>query len=349
MINDLLQQPDFANSAPGQTLSARPLGFIDVGARGGIHKIVERLAGVTAVCAFEPDKEECKRLNREAAAGSCWASYVVQPIALAGEKGTAQLYVLSSAVNSSLLPPNPEFIRRFNMAGFDIVKTIPVATTSLDDLRCAAPGDAGNWGEFIKIDTQGTEFEILQGAQQTLQDQTVALLVELEFFEMYRGEKLFSEVEQLLRKSGFSFFGFDLHTRSAKLLDKRKSAGRENAYFADAIFFKDPLPGGQWKKPMAERSLHVLFSCALLLGFYDFALQLALETWAKGEEAVRLQRLVQHEASRLAVLAYADVMALAERVRVNPERANVEAGKFVDARRHLADYDDVKIDPRPHL
>jgi hypothetical protein len=35
-------------------------------------------------------------------------------------------------------------------------------------------------------------------------------------------------------------------------------------------------------------------------------------------------------------------MALAERIRANPARANVEVGKFVDARRHLADYDDVK-------
>jgi FkbM family methyltransferase len=343
MTNELLHSPDFANSGPGKTLRSKPLGFIDVGARGGVHKIVEPLAAATGVLAFEPDPEECERLTRQIAASPMWAAYAVEPIALAGEEGTAQLYVLSSAVNSSLRPPNPEFIKRYTMTGFEVVKTIPVRTTTLDRLLYGSLRQADHWGEFIKIDTQGTEFEILQGAQQTLEERTVALLVELEFFEMYRGEMLFSDVEQWLRKRGFSFYGFDLHTRSAKLLEKRKSAGRERTYFADAIFLKDPLAGGLWPKPLSERSLHALFVCALLLQYYDFALQLALETWAKGEEADRLRRLVRQEASRLATGADSDVLALAERVRLHPELANVEVGKFVDARRHLADYDDVKI------
>jgi FkbM family methyltransferase len=342
MANELLEHPDFAGSAPGQTLRAKPLGFIDVGARGGVHKIVEALAGATAVLAFEPDKEECERMIREMAAGSRWATYAIEPTALAGEKGTAQLYVLSSAVNSSLLPPNPEFVKRYSMAGFDVVKTISLPTSTLDDVLFGTRREADYWGEFIKIDTQGTELEILQGAQRTLEERTVALLVEVEFFEMYQGEKLFSEVEQWLRTFGFSFYGFDIHTRSAKLLEKRNSAGRERTYFADAIFLKDPLAGGLWKKPMTPRSLHALFACGLLLGYYDFALQLALATWANGDEANRVRRLVEHEASRLASRAHDDVMALAERIRANPARANVEVGKFVDARRHLADYDDVK-------
>jgi len=40
--------------------------------------------------------------------------------------------------------------------------------------------------------------------------------------------------------------------------------------------------------------------------------------------------------------ALAEVQALAERVRVDPSRAVVEAGRFVDQRRHFADYNDVK-------
>ena len=84
MINELLQYPAFANSAPGRTLQTEALSFIDVGARGGVHRIVERLAGVTAVLAFEPDKEECERMNREMASGSPWAQYADEPAA----KGT---------------------------------------------------------------------------------------------------------------------------------------------------------------------------------------------------------------------------------------------------------------------
>jgi FkbM family methyltransferase len=325
-------------------LQSKPLGFIDIGARGGIHKIVDPLASSTAVMGFEPDREECERLTRQMAANSVWASYAIEPVALAAADGEANLHVLSSAVNSSLRAPNPEFVRRYAMTGFDVVKTLKLHTASLDNVLFDSRKQEDHWGEFIKIDTQGTELEILQGAQCTLEERTVALLVEVEFFHIYLGEKLFSEVEQWLRSSGFSFYGFDIHTRSAKLLEKRKSAGRERTFFADAIFFKDPLAGGLWKKSMGQRSLHTLFCSALLLGYYDFALQLALETWAKdAAEADRIRRLVQHESTRLAVRAYDDVIALAERVRANPDQANVQVGKFVDARRHLADYDDVKI------
>jgi FkbM family methyltransferase len=342
MTNELLQDSDFISSGPGATLKSRPLGFIDVGARGGVHKVVERLAGNIAVLGFEPDPEECERMNREMS-GSVWAKYVVEPIALAEHEGEAQLYILSSAVNSSLRVPNPDFVKRYAMTGFNIAKTIPLRTIALDQLLFGSRDKEDFWGEFMKIDTQGTEYEILQGAQRTLEERTVALLVELEFFQMYQGEKLFSDVEQWLRSKGFSFYGFDVHCRSSKLLDKRKSAGRERTFFADAIFFKDPLSGGLWKKPMSERSLHALFVSALLLGYHDFALQLALETWAKGDEAARIRRLVEREASRLARRAHDDVLALAERVRANPDQANALVGKFVDARRHLADYDDVKV------
>ena len=342
MINQLLQNPDFNHSAPGETLRLQPLGFVDVGARGGVHDVVGRLAGVTSVLAFEPDHEECLRLTREMATNPPWANYAVEPIALAGETGTAPLYVLKSAVNSSLRAPNPDFIKRYGLTGFEISKVVSVPTTTLDALFFGPGRPANQQGEFIKLDTQSTESEILRGAERTLDERTVALLVEVEFFEVYKGQPLFGEVELQLRQRGFSFYGFDLRTRSAKMLEKRKSAGRERIFYADAIFFKDPLAGGLWKKTMSSRSLHVLFACALLLEHYDFALQLALETWARGEEADRLRRLVQQEASRLAVRAFDDALALAERVRANPEAANVEVGKFVDARRHLADYDDVK-------
>lgn len=341
MINELLNHPDFAASVVGRQLREQPLGFIDVGARGGVHKIIEPLAGATAVMGFEPDVDEAARLQ-SLMASSPFAHYIVEPVALAADDGDAVLHLTSSAVNSSLRSPNPDFVKRFAMTGFDVVKKIPLRTTSLDKVFQTSPNAAVCRADFIKIDTQGTELEILQGATKTLEEKTVCLLVELEFFQMYLGEATFSEVEQWLRGRGFSFYGFDVHHRSAKLLDKRKSAGRERTFFADAIFFKDPLTAGLWKKPMPERSLHALFTTALLLEYYDFALQLALETWATGDEAARIRRLVESLAARRADRAAADVFAMAERIRANPQRANVEVGKFVDARRHITDFDDIR-------
>jgi hypothetical protein len=86
----------------------------------------------------------------------------------------------------------------------------------------------------------------------------------------------------------------------------------------------------------------VLFCCAILLGYYDFALQLAIETWATGDEVGRMESFVQQIAAKRASSAYQDAIALAEHVRANPREAVVAVGRFVDRRRHLADYDDVR-------
>jgi len=117
---------------------------------------------------------------------------------------------------------------------------------------------------------------------------------------------------------------------------------RERAFYADAVFFKDPLPGAAAPAKLSPRGMHALFSCAVLLGYYDFALEVALGTWARGEEARRLTSFVQEQADQLGAPALAEAQALAERLRLDPSRAVVEVGHFVDRRRHFADYNDVK-------
>lgn len=341
-VNSLLIEPLFAESAPCATLRAKPLGFIDLGARGGVHPLVEPLAAVTAVLGFEPDKEECARLNAELASRSPWAACSIEPVAIAAEESDAQLYLMSVPTNHSLRPPNVRFTRRYNMVKWEQVGVIPVRTTSLDKILFGQRAQEDYWGEFLKLDTEGTEFDILKGAQRTLAERTVAIFSEIEFFEVREGQKLFSDIEMFLRGFGFAFYGFvTMAQRSRKLLDKRKEAGRERLIYGDAVFFKDPLPGGPQSAPLSERGNHILFICATLLGYYDFALELALGTWATGAEAKRIEELVRKCAELPPSKAYSDALQLAQRLQANPDLANIEVGRFVDRRRHLSDYNDL--------
>lgn len=342
MSNELLEDPDFAACEAGRALRDQPLGFVDVGARGGVHSMIDPLAEATAVLAFDADRAECERLARQMAEQRLYAAHRVEPVAIARQKGTADLFVYSSAVNCSLMLPNQELMRRYRVAGFELLETVKVPTTSLDEVVFGGPDDGQTWGELIKLDTQGTSLDILEGATRTLRERTVALMVEAEFLEIYRGQRLFSELETWLSRQGFSLYGIDPHYRSTKLLDKRRSCGRERTIYADAIFLKDPLAAGNWREPLSRRAQHALFVSALLLGYHDFALELALATWATGADGERARRLVQRVASQRAQRAYDDVKALWERVSADPAQANVAVGKFVDARRHVADYDDVK-------
>ena len=343
VLNSLLSEPLFAESAPCATLRSKPLGFVDAGARGGVHSLVEPLAGVTAVLGFEPDEEECIRMNTQLTAGSPWAASCIEPIALAAEDSTAQLYLLSAPTNHCLRQPNIRFTRRYNMVKWQQMGVVSLRTTSLDKILFGPRAQEDYWGEFLKLDTQGTEFEILRGAERTLAERTVAIFSEVEFFQVMEGQKLFSDVEVFLRERGFAFYGFaTTGYRSCKLLDKRGEAGRERMFYADAVFFKDPLPGSPECRVLSERGNHVLFICALLLGYYDFALELASATWASGAEAERIEKLVRKCAALPPSKAHNDVQELARRVQTKPDVANIEVGRFVDRRRHLCDYNDIQ-------
>lgn len=341
MIDSLLKDPLFSKTEPYRTFQDKPLGFIDIGARGGVHELVEPLAAATAVLGFEPDQEECARMRQALALSSPWANCQMEASALAEGDGEAVLHLLSAPTNHSLRPPNRKLTDRYKMVKWQLVGTQPLRTTGLDKILFGSRAAETHWGEFIKLDTQGTEFEIMQGARRTLSERTVALVTEVAFVQTYEGQKLFSEIEIYLRELGFSFYGFaSQHHRSCKLLDKRKEAGRERLLFGDAVFFKDPLPIGLQVPELSPRAIHALFVCAILLGYPDFALELALKTWAKGDEAARIEGLIHHLAAAPPAESQQDAAELARRVLARPDFANIEVGRFVDRRRLRCDYDD---------
>jgi FkbM family methyltransferase len=342
-LNVLADDPLFSDTDVGRSLAAKPLGFIDVGARGGVHDLVAPLARSVAVLGFEPDPPACEEMNALMARKKIWARGLCLPTALADKEGPATLHLCAAPTNHSLLPINKEFVARYRMDKFAQTGSFALRTERLDTVLAGRPSGEPAWGEFMKIDTQGTEYEILQGARRTLADRTSALFVEVEFCEIYAGQMLFSDLERLLRDEGFAFFGFhSTHERSRKMLDKKRFIGRERLLHADAIFFKDPLEGRQ--ATMAPRQRHVVFACALLCGFFDFALELVEAGLAGADEGERkrLTTLVEKLAAFPPEDAAKTALALADEVRTNPSHANLRVGRFVDARRAICNFEDVQ-------
>ena len=271
------------------------------------------------------------------------------PYALAESEAEKTLHLLSATTNHSLLPPNPVFVERYNMQkNWSLVGSEKLRTVTLDGvLRTQLPD---YFADFIKLDTQGTEYEILLGAIETITKQTTTIVCEVAFCELYEGQKLFSEVELLLREHQFSFYGFmPIHTRSKKLLDKKKHITVERALYADAVFFKDPL--SSLGVLLDKRQISALFTTALLLGYYDFALELAMETWLKSAdkaEEMHVRNLVQELAEVKPEQTKQSLDRLVADVEKNNEMTNVLVGNFVDRRRSYCDYDDIlNVSPLP--
>jgi len=342
-LHAISNNPYFLETSVFKTLDSQPLGFIDIGVRGGIQELIEPIAKNVAALGFEPDEEEASKLSSDPEISASWAEFCLELTALSDKKRKAEMQLFNWPYNNSLLPPNEAFVGRYEMQEkWSKVGTEKIEADTLDNILFKVRKDEQYWGEFIKSDAQAAEYEILSGSKRTLSERTVALVIEVYFCEVYKGQKLFSEIEQLLRHHGFTFYGFHtMHTRSLGQLDKAKHVGRERVMYADAVFFKDPLPGAAFNEELTTRQLHILFICALILGYYDFALELATKTWAKGKEIDNIISLINDLSNVEPESTAKEVETLLQTIKNNPEIANIYVGKFVDKQRLYFDYDDV--------
>lgn len=79
------------------------------------------------------------------------------------------------------------------------IGTIQIDVTTLDSWLVEA-GDGPV--DFIKLDVQGAELDVLKGGEECLQ-QVRGLEIEVEFNPIYYGQPLFGDVDRFLRRCGF--------------------------------------------------------------------------------------------------------------------------------------------------
>jgi len=128
--------------------------------------------------------------------------------------------------------------------------------------------------DFLSLDTQGSELDILRGAQTTLHDQCVALATEIEFHPMYEGQALFSGIFDFALSHGFYFAGF---TYLQEISPKRMPIGaRAKGFlaFGDALFLRriDSVNSIAGSSDEQHLMLLKLAFVALNFGYLEYAL-----------------------------------------------------------------------------
>ncbi len=172
---------------------------IDVGAHTGQFALFALDAFPSArILCFEPLGDAQRRLRK--ATGSD-PRVQLFGVAAGSATGECTLHVTRSTDSSSLLPvsdrlpsifPETEEVRRENVA------VVPL-DTALRDETLARPC-------LLKIDVQGGELDVLNGASTTL-DSIDQILVECSFTELYLGQPLAAEVVCHLFERDFEFAG----------------------------------------------------------------------------------------------------------------------------------------------
>jgi FkbM family methyltransferase len=198
---------------------------IDVGARGGAGDAWYRLSPLARLIGFEPDAEECARLNRQVARPGA-ERYVAA--ALGRHSGPAEFHRTRAAMCSSLYRPDPEVSDRYPvLEAMRQVSTDPLQLTTLEEWAHA--NDVDNI-RFLKLDTQGSELDILEGAGSLLDD-CLGIEVEVEFSPLYVGQPLFADIDAYLRQKDFVLWRLGDLTHYSANPARQRLRRREHAYY----------------------------------------------------------------------------------------------------------------------
>jgi FkbM family methyltransferase len=162
----------------------------DVGSAGGLHPRWSPVQAHISALLFDPLEG-----STDAAQGR------VFPYALAEHSGLATLNVLSRVSMTSTLLPNAERLRNFQdkEEHVRLVETIDVETRTLDEIAA----HSGASIDVLKVDVQGGEHGVLEGAKSCLASSIFLAEIEVSFFDRYVGLVPFDGILTLMRELGF--------------------------------------------------------------------------------------------------------------------------------------------------
>lgn len=180
-----------------QQLNIRTI--IDVGAhKGEFARQFHRLFPHASIYSFEPLSEMYKELKRNLKDVPGFQAFNYAVGEIVGEK---RIHHHQYSQSSSILEMSDIHKKAFPFTAQETVESIHINTLDnlLSDLSLRK-------NILLKIDVQGYENSVLNGAENTLR-QVKAIIVEMSYVELYKGQSLFHDIYQRLYSKNFIYRG----------------------------------------------------------------------------------------------------------------------------------------------
>lgn len=289
----------------GQTVSAlllRPVAerkvtpvVVDAGARNGMAELPASYARTAELIAFEPNPEEHRKLvagetdaARAGYAAPPFRAETYHPYALWREEEERPFYVTAGAGACTLMGAADPAVtdkmfvdgstRSYGADHTEVRRTEPVPCRPLDALI-----GRDTVIDYLKIDVEGAEHDLLTGAQGLLGEGR-ALLIKSEFVltPYYARHPVLGHQHALLDAAGYRMIDMDLnhgrYSRGRTTVPAR--ADRRLIYAGDAFYMRDPD-----RNAMDAEARHRLATVALALGFNSLGVGLLREAgWLPAAE-----------------------------------------------------------------
>lgn len=268
----------------GPLLAEHPLLCLDVGSRGGVEADLLPIAAAVDAVGFEPEPEAFAAV---AGKPGPWRSFRQLPHALAGTEGPRVLHVPEAPEGASLLCHDPDLGRLWGKEQYFTIQARHTVQTRTLDAVLAEAGLAGAGPAYLKLDVEGAEMEILEGAPQTLAG-LLAVKMEVAFIAFRSGQPLAAEILSFMRAKGFVLMdmmaphhwrvqGTVTHPQAARQIIPYS---RGQLVQGDYLFFRDPSAIDDPERRLQAAAL------AMAYGYFDHALGLLDGAGMSGAEAL---------------------------------------------------------------
>jgi FkbM family methyltransferase len=180
-----------------RTLESRGIDTVlDIGANVGQYATLTRSAGFRGrIISCEPLSGAFAELGRRASRDDRWT---VLDVAVGAAPGQATINVAANSFSSSIRGMTDAHLRTAPGSRFIASETVPVTTVA--ELVASHGVDPAR--TLLKIDTQGFEGEVLQGAGD-LVGVLAAIQLELSFVELYDDQLLFDDLVGQMARAGY--------------------------------------------------------------------------------------------------------------------------------------------------
>jgi FkbM family methyltransferase len=187
-----------AETAFVQRILREGMTVLDIGANRGYYTMLasRRVGNRGRVIAFEPSPRDRRFLRANLLMSRC-RNVSVEPVALGSQSGETELYVVqgySTGCNCLRAPNLPHPVRK-----------VRVSISTLDE--CLESRDIRQ-ADFVKIDVEGSELEIMKGAQKLLTRRPRPIIL-CELIEQLTQRWAYqaSDMVHYLERLGFCWFG----------------------------------------------------------------------------------------------------------------------------------------------
>ncbi len=172
---------------------------VDVGANEGRWSLaVLQLTKPRRLIAIEPSPRVVSRLHTALAP---YSNAAVVEAAVGATPGNTTLNVTAHSHSASVLPPRTREMHEIYGSGYDVVEEVNVRMTTVDEVTADLDEVS-----LLKIDVQGFESSVLEGAKDALA-KTRWTLIEVNFASHYEGDLLFPDLHELVTGAGFRLTG----------------------------------------------------------------------------------------------------------------------------------------------